>query len=341
MIESETAAKHDPAKTRKPSSRLRSWFLLGIAVLILVAGADAGRVLLGFNFHTVVPGLVYRGAQPGAADLESLVSRYHIQTIINLRGNCDPMDWYREECRAAQRLGLSQEDICFSSGRLPSSAEVRRLVEVLDGSAYPVFFHCRRGSDRTGMASAVYLLLKTEATLEQGLGQLSLRYGHFDIGRTGYLDTFFELYRTWLAGREHTSDLFRHWLIEEYQGGGRCFRVESLVPDSEVRADRPCGFALRIRNTGNITWHMRPGTTAGFRLGIDIRDDQERSLPMRYWGLRDAEVGPGQAIDLAFVVPRFPAPGRYRLLIDMVDPKQGWFYQLGSEPHEEELLVRE
>jgi hypothetical protein len=24
-----------------------------------------------------------------------------------------------------------------------------------------------------------------------------------------------------------------------------------------------------------------------------------------------------------------------------VDPTQGWFYQLGSEPYEEELLVRE
>jgi len=24
-----------------------------------------------------------------------------------------------------------------------------------------------------------------------------------------------------------------------------------------------------------------------------------------------------------------------------VDPKQGWFYQLGSEPHEEELVVCE
>ena len=50
---------------------------------------------------------------------------------------------------------------------------------------------------------------------------------------------------------------------------------------------------------------------------------------------------PGQAIDIAFVVPSFPSPGKYRILIDMVDPKQGWFYQLGSEPHEEELVVCE
>jgi hypothetical protein len=239
-----------------------------------------------------------------------------------------------------QKLGVSQEDICFSAGRLPSLAEVRRLVEVLDGSVYPVFFHCRRGADRTGLASAIYLLVKTDATLAQARAQLSPRYGHFALGRTGYLDAFFDLYNDWLAGRSHSRDLFRHWLGNEYQGGGRSFRVESLTWD-DPHAGQPCGFRLRVRNTGTIAWQMRPGTTAGFRLGIDVRDEQEKSIPMKYWGLKDAKVGPGQTVELAFVVPLFPSPGRYRILIDMVDPQQGWFYQLGSEPYEEELLVRE
>jgi protein tyrosine phosphatase (PTP) superfamily phosphohydrolase (DUF442 family) len=325
MSGTQTAAKPDFAKPRKRISWFRMAFRLGSVGLVLVLGAEAGRVLLGSNFHTVVSGMVYRGAQPDLAELENLVSRYHIQTVINLRGTCEPLDWYREESRAVQRLGVSQEDICFSAGRLPSVSEVRRLVEVLDGSVYPVFIHCRRGSDRTGLASAVYLLLKTDATLAQALGQLNFRYGHLALGRTGYLDSFFDLYRAWLAGREHTPALFRHWLLEEYRAGGRSFTVESLVPETESRAGRPCGFSLRVRNTGNITWKMRPGSTAGFRLGIEIRDDQERNLPMKYWGLRDGEVGPGQAIDLRFVVPRFPAPGRYRILIDMVDPTHGWF----------------
>ena len=340
MPGTETASQTDPAQPRKVRSPLRLALFLGTGGLVLSLCAEAGRVVLGFNFHTVNAGKVYRGAQPAAEDLETIIPRYHIQTVINLRGNCDPSDWYQEECRTAQKLGVSQEDICFSSGRLPSVGEVRRLVEVLDGSTYPIFFHCRRGADRTGMASAIYLLLKTDATLAQGRGQLNLRYGHFALGRTGYLDSFFDLYSDWLAGREHTRALFRHWLLQEYQGGGRSFQVESLTWD-DPRCDRPCGFHLRIRNTGAVTWHMRPGCTAGFRLGIDVRDQQENSLPMKYWGLKDAEVGPGQTVELAFVVPRFPSPGRYRILIDMVDPKQGWFYQLGSEPHEEELLVRE
>ena len=340
MPETEGVANPDPTKTRKVISRVRLALLLGTSAVVLILGAEAGRVVLGFNFHTVVSGMVYRGAQPGAQDLETIVPRYHIQTVINLRGNCDPADWYQEECRTIQKLGVSQEDICFSSGRLPSLGEVHRLEEVLDGSAYPVFFHCRRGADRTGLASAMYLLLKTDASLAQARGQLNLRYGHFALGRTGYLDSFLDLYSDWLAGREHTRDLFRHWLLREYQSGGRSFQVESLTWD-EPHSGRPCGFHLRIRNTGTVTWQMRPGCTVGFRLGIDVRDPQENSVPMKYWGLKDAEVGTGQTAELAFVVPGFPSPGRYRILIDMVDPKQGWFYQLGSEPHEEELLVRE
>jgi hypothetical protein len=340
MPGTEAAAKSDCAKARKPKSRLRLALYLGTGGLVLILGAETFRVILGFNFHTMIAGKVYRGAQPGAADLDAIIPRYHIQTVINLRGNCDPLDWYQEECRAVQKWGISQEDICFSSGRLPSTGEVHRLVEVLDGSSYPIFFHCRRGADRTGLASAIYLLLKTDATLVQARGQMNMRYGHFALGRTGYLDSFFDLYSDWLAGRTHSSELFRRWLLEEYQSGGRAFQVESLTWD-EPHAGRPCGFQLRVRNTGTITWQMRPGSTTGFRLGIDVRDDQERSLAMKYWGLLDADVGPGQSIDLAFVVPSFPSPGRYRILIDMVDPKQGWFYQLGSEPYEEELLVRE
>ena len=47
--------------------------------------------------------------------------------MINLRGCCTPNPWYLDECRVTQRLDVSQEDICFSAGRLPSVPEVRRL----------------------------------------------------------------------------------------------------------------------------------------------------------------------------------------------------------------------
>src|SRR6516164_11171479 len=70
---------------RKSMSRLRLTLYLGTGGLVFVLGAEACRVVLGFNFHTVVAGQVYRGAQPGAAELNTIIPRYHIQTVINLR----------------------------------------------------------------------------------------------------------------------------------------------------------------------------------------------------------------------------------------------------------------
>ena len=40
------------------------------------------------------------------------------------------------------------------------------------------------------------------------------------------------------------------------------------------------------------------------------------------------------------VVPPL-APGRHRLRIDLFDEGHAWFYQVGSNPLEQELIVRE
>ena len=65
---------------------------------VVLVGAEAGRVLLGSNFHTVLPGRVYRGAQPSAADVDRLAKDYGVKTIVNLRGSGIPNGWYMDEC---------------------------------------------------------------------------------------------------------------------------------------------------------------------------------------------------------------------------------------------------
>jgi hypothetical protein len=49
-------------------------------------------------------------------------------------------------------------------------------------------------------------------------------------------------------------------------------------------------------------------------------------------------VEPGQLHETTLVLPRL-TPGRYRVIIDMVEEGHCWFYQAGSEPWEEELVV--
>src|SRR5262249_5725542 len=154
--------------------------------------------------HTVVPGRVYRSAQQSGPELEHTIARFGIRTVVNLRGNCDPLSWYLDECRATHNGNVSQEDIRFSAGHLPSPHEVRRLLEVLDRSQYPILLHCRRGADRTGVASAMVLLLQTTQGLPQTRHELGPRYGHLAIGRPAYLDGFLDLYQEFLQNEELT-----------------------------------------------------------------------------------------------------------------------------------------
>src|SRR5262249_34243390 len=151
--------------------------------LAVAFGAEAGRVLIGANFHTVVPGRVYRCAQPSPSELEGFLTTHGIRTVVNLRGCCAPLPWYLEECRTTHRANASQEDMAFSAGRLPSTHELRRLIDVLDHTEYPILLHCRRGADRTGMAATVVLLLQEGPSLDQACRQLGLRYGHIAAGR--------------------------------------------------------------------------------------------------------------------------------------------------------------
>jgi len=311
--------------------------------LLLAAGGEVGRVLLGTNFHTVLPGQVYRCAQLSAGDLEPIIRAYNIRTVVNLRGACAPIPWYMEECRLTHRLNVAQEDICFSAGRLPPATELRRLVEVFDRSERPLLLHCRRGADRTGLASAIVLLLKTDVGLDRACRQLGLRYGHVALGRPAYLDRFFTLYRGWLQrqGRAHSPETFREWVQHGYCAGECQCLVEPIDWAGWVPRGRASALRMRVRNVGRKTWHFQPEVNAGFHLRYVLWDALDQQVAAGRAGLFHEDVAPGETIELSLAVPPLKKAGKYRLMVDMADEPHCWFYQLGSEPLERELEVRE
>jgi hypothetical protein len=335
-----------PTSTAAVCRRLKPRFVLTLILFIslLPAGYEAYRVVLGDNFHTVIPGQVYRCPQPFGDDLDRLITKYQICTVINLRGSCDPHPWYLDECRATHRHNVSQEDINFSAGRFPSVTELRHLVEVLDNTHYPILLHCRRGADRTGMASMIVLLLKGNATLAEARRQLGLRYGHFAYGRTASLDQFADFYENWLqaTGKQHTPDTFRDWVGHHYCPGG-CRSAIGLAapPPEKVACDKSIVLRLRVCNTSMLAWRLSPLLTAGVHLGCHIYDAADRQVDVVKTGLRDGVVPVGKTVDFELVLPPLRLPGRYRLLLDMVDEQQCWFYQAGSKPLEWELIVGE
>jgi hypothetical protein len=98
---------------------------------------------------------------------------------------------------------------------------------------------------------------------------------------------------------------------------------------------------FRVRNTGTAAWRFKPETNAGIHLRYVLWNDRDQQVASARAGMFHTEVPPGQTIDLTLALPALTKPGRYRLLVDMVDEQQCWFFQAGSEPLETEMEVRE
>jgi protein tyrosine phosphatase (PTP) superfamily phosphohydrolase (DUF442 family) len=301
----------------------------------------AAYILWWGNFNTILPGRVYRCGQLSGPELEKILRQHGIRTVVNLRGYSPTLPWYQEECLATHDLNVNQEDICFSANRLPSAPELRRLVEVLDRTEYPILLHCRHGADRTGLSAVVVLLLQNGVDLPQARRQLSLRFGHLPLGRQTYLDQFFDLYADWLTARgwEHAPERFREWLSESnFPGDCQC-RLEPLQIPEHVRLGKPAALTVRLHNSGSKPWHFRAATNAGIHVGFVLFDETDCAMAYGRSALVDAEVPPAQSRDATLVLPAFSRPGMYRVFVDMVDEQQGWFHQFGSEPLEREITV--
>src|SRR5262249_10049472 len=197
--------------------------------------------------------------------------------------------------------------------------------------------------DRTGLASVMVLLLQTDTGLDEARKQLGLRYGHFALGRTGYLDRFLDLYAAWLRdkGLADSRHTFRAWAEHDYCPGACRCHFELLEFPARVPRGEPARIRVRVVNGGLATWHLRPENNAGTHLAFVVKDAQERGVASGRAGLFSARVLPGQSLDLTLVLPALKIPGRYRLLVDMVDEQHCWFYQPGSEPLERELEVHD
>ncbi len=335
-----------PEPLAPPSRPWRRRLLLGgglVAALLL--GIELSNSLFGDHLHVVVPGQVYRSGQPTRRFVREVVGKYGIRTILNLRGTCEQADWYLVEARATAEFNLSQEDIAFSAGHLPPVNELRRLVEVLDRSAPPILIHCFRGVDRTGMASTVARLLKTDCTLDEATNELSLRYGHLPFGRTGHQEEFFQLYREWLQENQlrHAPNVFRDWVQNHYCPGACRAELQVEPPlqgPLQLDANQPTAVRVRCKNTSIRGWRFTPDPNAGIHLTWALTQLDRTAVAMGRVGLFPASVAPGEEIALTMVIPPLRAPGDYLLQIDLVEAEHCLFRECGSQLLELEVQCR-
>ena len=105
---------------------------------------------------------------------------------------------------------------------------MRALIEAIDG---PTLIHCKSGSDRTGLFCALYLILRENVPVAEARHQLSLRYGHIRMTKTGILDHLFDQYLEYDA---RTPMPFVEWLDKIYD------------PEALVASFRKQGFIGRM-----------------------------------------------------------------------------------------------
>jgi protein tyrosine phosphatase (PTP) superfamily phosphohydrolase (DUF442 family) len=209
-----------PVASRHRGSALWLSLLKGaVTGFLLVAAIQVGHITLRGNFHPVIPEKVFRCAQLSSRELERRIRGHGIRTLVNLRGSCPDQSWYVAEVQAAERLGVHMIDLSFYSWRPPPVEKMRALVEVLWKAPGPVLVHCQSGADRTGLASAMVLLLRTRTSLPEARRQLALRFGHWGVGRTGWMHRFFDCYECWLESqmKNHHPFLFRRWVLNFYR----------------------------------------------------------------------------------------------------------------------------
>ena len=88
-----------------------------VSLLVVILLAAVGWIyyeLFFTNFHTVVENRFYRSRQLSKSNLEKVIAKYHIRTIVNLRCNSQDDNFDQEikgEIEVAERLGISY--FCF------------------------------------------------------------------------------------------------------------------------------------------------------------------------------------------------------------------------------------
>lgn len=142
---------------------------------------ELGLVAELLNVREVDPGRFYRSAQLSAATLREVADAFDIRTVVSLRGYDNRgADWHRDELAVTRELGIAHFDVHLSAGALPRKVEVLRLLQIYRDAPRPLLVHCLGGADRSGEASALWLIEQMGRTPQQALAMLTARFRHFE-----------------------------------------------------------------------------------------------------------------------------------------------------------------
>lgn len=336
-----------PAELHRPRALL--WLRSSCVVVAFFVLLEILRVTTGPNWHAVYDGSIYRAAHLSSQEIAAVAERFGIQTIINLRNNCTWESWYQDETQAVLQCDLKRVDLNFSATQYPAPQELQKLYQALETAPRPIYIHCRRGADRTGLASVFAALFEgdTAITVDQAMRQLSLKKGHAGLGRVEVMKEVAEMYRQWLAEiqQPHSRATLRQWIFDIYRPGFCWAQIELLNPPKVWSVDEPQLIQVRLHNRSKETWQFHAASNIGIHLRGYIEPVEATpppwANPFDFKPLRKAlsagflnvKVQPQESIDLDVAIPALKKAGKYTLYLDIYDEAKGCFGEtVGSPP---------
>ena len=147
--------------------------VLCLALVVSFATAQTtARIKELPNFRKVNDRLT-AGAQPESGGVKRL-AELGIKAIVNLRGRDERTSAEETEAKA---LGLRYYSVPMPGLSRPTDEQVQRVMAIMDSEEnWPVFIHCKRGSDRTGTVIGCYRISHEGWTADRALAEAK-QYG--------------------------------------------------------------------------------------------------------------------------------------------------------------------
>ncbi|MFO0840000.1 MAG: tyrosine-protein phosphatase [Phycisphaerae bacterium] len=112
------------------------------------------------HFGVVSEGVLYRCGQPTPAQLEDLITRLSLKSVVSLRGTReadDPDGWEQGERAVCERRGVEFVPIPCNHKNPPTADQVERFLDLTRrADKRPVLVHCRLGQQRTMLFCGLY-----------------------------------------------------------------------------------------------------------------------------------------------------------------------------------------
>lgn len=146
---------------------------------------------LRLNFHAISDE-AYRSAQPTPSQIRKYVKKHNIKTIINLKGKNPKGPYWEFEKETCDELGIPIVNVGIKSRGIPNKDQIREAKEIFESIEYPIWMHCKAGSDRTGIYANLYQYFKLGIDIKDTNQLAFWPYGHIKQSKAGQVDFYFD-----------------------------------------------------------------------------------------------------------------------------------------------------